>query len=179
MSSRSVVDANSYTLPRVSFMSSVAAPVVLSAHEPPSRSTSLPLRRNTKLVCACFILASASLSPAEHTTLIYSLSASSFSSVMFMRFSEMYFFPFSTSSFLQSRSTSSCSSGFPASAPRAIAMGRPIIPVPGMPTPIAFLKMFALSLTSMCSGCEPSISAAFATQRATAIGSVQPIAGTT
>ena len=33
-----------------------------------------------------------------------------------------------------------------------MAMGKPIIPVPGMPTPIAFLRMFALKRTSIFSG---------------------------
>ncbi len=60
-----------------------------------------------------------------------------------------------------------------------MAMGKPIIPVPGMPTPIAFLRMFALKRTSIFSGRDPSNSQARATHKATAMGSVHPIAGTT
>ncbi|OQC42991.1 MAG: hypothetical protein BWX61_01326 [Bacteroidetes bacterium ADurb.Bin035] len=63
-------------------------------------------------------------------------------------------------------------------APKAIAIGKPIIPVPGIPTPIAFLIIFLLKKTSIFSGMSPNVSRAFATQRATAIGSVHPIAGT-
>ena len=58
-------------------------------------------------------------------------------------------------------------------------MGRPIIPVPGIPTPIAFFRMFALRYKEICSGTQPKVSVAFATQSDTAIGSVQPMAGTT
>ena len=50
--------------------------------------------------------------------------------------------------------------------------------VPGMPTPIAFLSMLALSNTEIRSGRRPSTSAARAVQSDTAIGSVHPIAGT-
>ena len=53
------------------------------------------------------------------------------------------------------------------------------MPVPGMPTPMAFFSMLALSSTLISSGLRPSVSAAFAVQSATAIGSVQPMAGTT
>ena len=60
-----------------------------------------------------------------------------------------------------------------------MAIGRPIIPVPGIPTPMAFFNILALSFTKILSGLLPSISVAFATHKATAIGSVQPIAGTT
>jgi hypothetical protein len=60
-----------------------------------------------------------------------------------------------------------------------MAIGRPIIPVPGIPTPMAFFSMLALRSTEIFLGLSPSVSVAFATQRATAIGSVQPIAGTT
>ena len=58
-------------------------------------------------------------------------------------------------------------------------MGSPIMPVPGMPTPMAFFRMLALSNRLIVSGLRPSVSAALAVQRATAIGSVQPMAGTT
>ena len=58
-------------------------------------------------------------------------------------------------------------------------MGSPTMPVPGMPTPIAFLSMLALSDTEICLGTPPNTSLALATASATAIGSVQPIAGTT
>ena len=53
------------------------------------------------------------------------------------------------------------------------------MPVPGMPTPIAFFKILALKRTLIFSGIVPSVSAAFDTHNATAIGSVQPIAGIT
>ncbi len=58
-------------------------------------------------------------------------------------------------------------------------MGRPIIPVPGMPTPMAFLIMLPLRRSSIFSGKVPKTSVALATQSETAAGSVQPIAGTT
>ena len=64
-------------------------------------------------------------------------------------------------------------------APKATAMGSPIIPVPGMPTPMAFFNILAESKTSILSGIVPRASLALATARATAIGSVQPMAGTT
>ena len=91
----------------------------------------------------------------------------------------MYFFPCSSVSGVRSLSTSSWYSDLPISAPSAMAMGRPIMPVPGIPTPIAFFRMLALSITVIFSGRLPSISVALATQSATAIGSVQPTAGTT
>ena len=75
--------------------------------------------------------------------------------------------------------TSNWYSDFPINAPKAIAIGKPIIPVPGIPTPMAFLRIFAESNTRTFSGLEPSSSAARATHNATAIGSVQPTAGTT
>ena len=53
------------------------------------------------------------------------------------------------------------------------------MPVPGMPTPMAFFNIFALRCRMILSGVFPSTSAHFAAQRATAIGSVHPIAGTT
>ena len=58
-------------------------------------------------------------------------------------------------------------------------MGSPTIPVPGIPTPMAFFNILALNRTSIFSGFAPSVSAALATQSATAIGSVHPIAGIT
>ena len=60
-----------------------------------------------------------------------------------------------------------------------MAMGSPTMPVPGMPTPIAFLSTLALSNTSILVGVEPNTSVALAVASATAIGSVHPIAGTT
>ena len=88
-------------------------------------------------------------------------------------------FPRPTASSSTSRSTSSPYSLFPVMAPSAMAIGSPTIPVPGMPTPMAFFSMLALSMTLMLSGRVPRVSVAFATQRATAIGSVHPMAGTT
>lgn len=52
-------------------------------------------------------------------------------------------------------------------------------PVPGIPTPMAFLRMLALNRAVIFSGREPSVSVARATHSATAIGSVHPMAGTT
>ena len=60
-----------------------------------------------------------------------------------------------------------------------MAIGSPTIPVPGMPTPIAFFRILALSLTSTRSGLCPSSSVALAVASATQTGSVQPMAGTT
>ena len=93
--------------------------------------------------------------------------------------SSIYVRPFSTASGVTPPSTSRPSSDFPIKAPRAIAIGRPIIPVPGIPTPIAFLSTLALRRTSTDSGTLPKASFARATHKATATGSVQPTAGTT
>jgi hypothetical protein len=60
-----------------------------------------------------------------------------------------------------------------------MAIGSPTIPVPGIPTPMAFLMMLALSLASIFSGRQPNFSVAFAVQSATHVGSVHPMAGTT
>ena len=100
-------------------------------------------------------------------------------SFMSMRFSAIYCFPSSSVWGVRSRSTSSWYSDLPISAPRAMAMGSPIIPVPGMPTPMAFLRMLALSRAVIFAGREPRASVALAVASATAIGSVQPMAGTT
>ena len=59
-----------------------------------------------------------------------------------------------------------------------MAIGNPIILVPGIPTPIAFLVMLELKKTSIFSGRCSNSSAAFATHNDTAMGSVHPIAGT-
>ena len=105
---------------------------------------------------------------------------------MSMRPSSMNLRPCATASGVQSRSTSSPYSLLPMSAPRAMAMGSPTIPVPGIPTPMAFLRMFAESRTSMRAGTRSlhpftvwSFSVARAQARATQMGSVQPMAGTT
>ena len=42
------------------------------------------------------------------------------------------------------------------------AIGNPTIPVPGIPTPIAFFRMLALRNTSVFSGLQPKTSAALA-----------------
>jgi hypothetical protein len=60
-----------------------------------------------------------------------------------------------------------------------MAMGRPIIPVPGIPTPMEFFRIFELKLASIRNTGSFSTSLALATANATAIGSVHPIAGTT
>ena len=96
-----------------------------------------------------------------------------------MHCDSIIFFPASTASGLLSFNTSSWYSDFPIKAPKATAMGRPIISVPGIPTPMAFFRILALKNTFMFSGWQPKVSVAFATHKATAIGSVQPIAGTT
>lgn len=49
----------------------------------------------------------------------------------------------------------------------------------GMPTPMAFFRMLALSRASILSGLQPNFSVAYAVHNATDMGSVQPIAGTT
>ena len=48
-----------------------------------------------------------------------------------------------------SRNTSKPYSECPATAPSATAIGRPVIPLLGIPTPIAFLNMLALNATSI------------------------------
>ncbi len=98
---------------------------------------------------------------------------------MAMRRSSIMVRPRSTASGVTSRSTSRPYSERPIVAPSATAIGRPIIPVPGMPTPIAFLSMLALNRTSIRSGSAPSSSAARAAHSATATGSVHPMAGIT
>ena len=98
---------------------------------------------------------------------------------MLMRFSSIIRLPSAIASALTSFSTSSPYSDFPTKAPSAIEIGRPIIPVPGIPTPIAFFSTLSLKRTSIFSGIVPSVSFAFATANATATGSVHPIAGTT
>ena len=60
-----------------------------------------------------------------------------------------------------------------------MAIGSPIIPVPGIPTPIAFFNILALKYTVIFSGIVPKISVALAVHRATEMGSVHPIAGMT
>ena len=105
--------------------------------------------------------------------------------------------PLATSSFaratasgVSSFSTSSPRLELPHTAPRAAATGRPTMPVPGMPTPMPFLRMLPLTATSSLKSAfmrqEPQqgqfseiISAALATASATAMGSVQPSAGFT
>lgn len=69
--------------------------------------------------------------------------------------------------------------GFSNETSKGVAIGSPIIPVPGMPTPIAFLMMFPLRPRLISSGCIPKSSVALATASDTAIGSVHPSAGTT
>ena len=58
-------------------------------------------------------------------------------------------------------------------------MRSPVIPVPGIPTPRAFLRMLGLTVTLSLSGGSPKALAAWAEAKATAIGSVQPKAGST
>ena len=100
-------------------------------------------------------------------------------SFMEMASSAIILLPASTASGVHSLRTSRPYSDLPIRAPSAMAIGSPIIPVPGMPTPIAFLRILALRCASMRWGLQPSISVALATQSATAMGSVQPIAGIT
>ena len=117
--------------------------------------------------------------PASHVISMYNFSVIPSFSFMSMRFSLTYCFPSSKVSGVRSLITSSWYSDFPMSAPNEMAIGKPIIPVPGMPTPIAFFKMFADKNALIFSGFCPNSSVARAVQSATAIGSVQPTAGTT
>ena len=123
--------------------------------------------------------ASASCPSAQAVTSMYSLSGASSLSLMLSLFSARYCFACSTAGLLQSCRTSNSSSGRPISAPSATAIGSPVMPVPGMPTPIAFFRILALNCMSIVSGTRPSSSFVLATHNATAIGSVQPMAGTT
>ena len=66
---------------------------------------------------------------------------------MEMRFSAIYCFPCSTASGVTSFKTSSSYSERPINAPNATAIGRPIMSVPGIPTPIAFFRILADSNT--------------------------------
>lgn len=76
-------------------------------------------------------------------------------------------------------STVSSFSGSAITAPKAMAMGRPIMPVPGMPTPMAFFRILALR-SSVIDWISPlRMLAACATVSATATGSVHPVAGST
>ena len=110
---------------------------------------------------------------------IYNFSSMFSFNAMSMHCESIIFFPSSTAVGLLSFSTSSSYSDLPIRAPSATAIGRPIMSVPGMPTPMAFFRILALRNTLMCSGRQPRVSVALATHNATAIGSVQPIAGTT
>jgi len=76
-----------------------------------------------------------------------------------------------------SLSTSSPFSDLPTKAPRAMAIGSPVIPVPGIPTPIAFFSTLGLKKTSIESGLLSSTSVALAVHSETAMGSVHPTAG--
>ena len=54
----------------------------------------------------------------------------------------MYSLAYATASGVASRSTSSIYSDFPIVAPKAMAMGKPVMPVLGIPTARAFLYTF-------------------------------------
>ena len=97
---------------------------------------------------------------------------------IFILSSSINFLACSKSSESKSRKTSNPNFDFPIIAPKEIAIGRPIILVPGIPTPIAFLMTFELKKTSILSGRCSNNSEAFATHKETAMGSVQPMAGT-
>ena len=97
---------------------------------------------------------------------------------MFILSSLIYCLASAKSSASKSRRTSKPYSDLPIKAPKAIAMGSPIILVPGIPTPIAFFITLELKKISILSGRCSNSSDAFATHNDTAIGSVQPIAGT-
>ena len=118
-------------------------------------------------------------SPADAIISMYSLSHFPSFNRMSILSSVIYCLPSSSASGVRSFSTSNWYSLLPMSAPRAMAMGSPIIPVPGIPTPMAFFRILALSRATIFSGLQPNCSLAFAVHRATAIGSVHPIAGTT
>ena len=113
---------------------------------------------------------------------IYRRSGASSASDTFMMFFATRAFPSSRALGLTCPSSSSPRSDLPIITPRATAIGSPIIPVPGIPTPMAFLMILALKLQSIDSICEASSIAASsrarAAARATATGSVQPVAGT-
>ena len=130
---------------------------------------------STKLVCDVAIMARA-LGPSASQITSIEFSVIPSLSFMSMRLSAMNAFPFfegvgEVLYHLQSVLER------PTSAPMAMAMGSPIIPVPGIPTPMAFLRMFAESSAVMCCGLQPSVSVARAVHSATAMGSVQPMAG--
>ena len=146
---------------------------LLSRIASPSRST------YTKFVWSCAIIAVASCPSASQRISTYSFSVMPRFSCMSMWSLAIYCLPSSRVSGVRSLITSSWYSDFPTNAPKAIAMGSPIIPVPGIPTPMAFLRMFAESSAVMCCGLQPSVSVARAVHNATAMGSVQPTAGTT
>ena len=132
-----------------------------------------------KRVCSRLMITRAVSGPADAVTSIYSFSTiSSFRCILIIPLSTS-FFPSSTISGVLSRSTSNPYSDLPTNTPIAMAMGSPDIPVPGMPTPMAFFSTLALSHISSFSGITVSNSFTFATAKATAIGSVQPMAGVT
>ena len=129
-------------------------------------------------------------SPADIVTLTYSLCPVS----VCMTFTSPEFtssFALSTELPHRSWSTSSPYSDLPHTAPRAAAICRPTIPVPGMPTPMPFFSMLPLTSTAtlkpeLSLQAVPqhghrsvSISAALAAASATAMGSVHPRAGFT
>ena len=112
-------------------------------------------------------------SPLRASTSAYNLSGAS---------SFMETTTFDTSSFANNKlspsftsfSTSKPYSLLPQTAPKAAAIGRPTIPVPGIPTPIPFLYIFPLTRTSKYSGVLPKTSLHLAQARAQATGSVHP-----
>ncbi len=82
-------------------------------------------------------------------------------------------------SFVTPLSTSSSFDGSPPLIPSAAAIGSPTMPVPGIPTPKPFFMMLPLRAISALSTGLPKSFAEVAAASATAIGSVQPSAGTT
>ena len=133
----------------------------------------------TKRVCSQAITAVAVCPPAVQVTSTYSLSGASSFKETHTRPSSIYCRACATASGVQSFRTCNLYSERPMSAPSAMATGSPVMPVPGIPTPIAFLRIFALSRASIFSGVQPSNSVARLTASATHPGSVQPTAGTT
>ena len=174
------VVANSYTVRRVSGQSPSSLCASLPCSIGLSKITFEFLVIRIKCVWSWAMIAEALLPSSSLTRIsIYSFSLMFSFSFIEMRFSSMYCCPLFTAASLTSRSTSSPYSLLPIKAPRAMAIGSPTMPVPGMPTPMAFFRILALSKASIRAGRFPRVSVAFATHRDTAMGSVQPIAGTT
>ena len=121
-------------------------------------SSALPSRRTTCVCAPSMIACPYRPSAVRMDTSMYSLSQGPGCSPMSMIPSAFVnASAASTSSRLTPSSTSRPQSGLPRNAPRAMAMGNPVRPVPGIPTPMAFLIILPLNrqvMEAKSAGCR-------------------------